>query len=104
MKESFLGIGSYNPLLQSDGGTRVFDPASKAAPLSNFFDGKLSRDVVDYPDSCHRRSMICNFTFGSREVQLLLSEFDPHGVNDPQACFSYAFQGTNLCSQALMLC
>ena len=82
LKESVLGIGSSIPSLQSDGGALVSDPAGKAAQLSNFFDGKQSRNVVGCPVSCHRRPKLCTFAFRSREVRRLLSEHDPHGGDD----------------------
>ena len=44
--------------LQSDGGAFVSELAVEAALLSYFFDGKQARDVVEYPNSCHRRSEI----------------------------------------------
>ena len=58
MKESVLEFGSSIPPLQSDGGALVYDPADNAAILSNFFDRKQSREVVDCPVSCHRRTKL----------------------------------------------
>ena len=59
MKESVLGVGSSIPPLQTDGGALVSDPAGKAVLLSSYFDGKQSKDDVDCPASCHRRSKLC---------------------------------------------
>ena len=53
------------------------------SPLNNIFDEKQSRDVVDCPASCYRRSKLCTFAFRFREVRWLLSELDPHGGVDP---------------------
>ena len=39
-----------------------------------------SRDVFDCPASCHRRSMFCTFAFRSREVRLLLTEYDRYFI------------------------
>ena len=74
MKESVPGVGSSAPPLQSDEGALVSDPYGKAALLSNFFDGKRFRDVVDCPASCHRMSKLRIFAFRSNDVRQLLSE------------------------------
>ena len=52
--------------------------SGKATLLSNLFDGKQSRDVVDCTASCHRRSKFCTFAFRSHEYGRLLSVLDPH--------------------------
>ena len=68
------------------------DPAGKAALLSNFFDGKQSRDVVGCPVSCHRRPKLCTFAFRSRDVQRFPSELDLDGRVDPLEFFPMFFR------------
>ena len=65
MKESVLIVGSSIPPLQFDGGALASDPAVKAALLSNFFEGKQSRDVFGCPAPCHRRPKLCTLAFWS---------------------------------------
>ena len=92
MKESVFGVCSSIPPMQSVGGALVSDPAGKAALLSNYFDGKQSRDVVGCSASCHRRPKLCTFAFRSREVRRLLLELDPHGGVDPLGFFPVFFR------------
>ena len=99
MKESVLGVGSSIPPIQSDGGTLVSDPVANAALLSNFFDRKQSRDVIDCPASFHRMFKLYTYIFRSHEVWRLLSEPDPHGGVHPLGLFHcFRFQRTINCS------
>ena len=82
-----MGVGTSIPPLQSDGGAFVSDPADKADALSNFFDGKQSRNVINRSASCHRKTKLDSFVFRSQEVRRLLSEFDIHDGADPLKLF-----------------
>ena len=54
------------------------NPACKAAILCSFFDEMQFRDVVEYPVSCNRRTVL--YTLASRlcEVRRSLSELAHH--------------------------
>ena len=53
----------------------MFDPVIKATLMSNL---KQSRDVVDCPVFCHRRTKLDTFSFRSRDDRKLLFELDLH--------------------------
>ena len=82
LNDSVLGVGLSIPPL----------PAGKAALLSNFSNGKQSREVDDCPASCHSRSKVRTFAFRSREVPRLLSELDLHGGVDPLGFYLLLFR------------
>ena len=60
--------------------------------MSNFLDGKLSRDVVYCPASCHLKSKLCTFAFRSCEVLRFFSEIDPHSGVDKLGFFLLFFR------------
>ena len=63
---------------------RVVD---KADLLSDHFDSKQSREVVDLPLTCHPSPSLTIFTFRSSEVRRLLLDLDPYGGTDPLGMF-----------------
>ena len=64
----FVAESDISPLCSS-GGALVSDPAGKAELLSTWFDSKQSRDIVELPQSCHRRPALCGIAFRAREVE-----------------------------------
>ena len=50
--------------------------------LSDHFDSKLSREVVDLPITCHPSPSFTTFEFRSSEVRRLLLDLDPYGGTD----------------------
>ena len=51
--------------------------------LSDHFDSKQSREVVDLPITCHPFPSLTTFAFRSSEVRRLLLDVDPYGGTDP---------------------
>ena len=68
--------------LCSPGGALVSDPTGKAELLGAWFDGKQSRDIVELPQTCHRRPAFCVIAFRAREVERYLKDLDPNGGVD----------------------
>ena len=81
------------PPLYSYGGALVSDPAGKAELLSAWFDSKQSRDIVELPQTCHRRPAFCGIAFRAREVERYLLDLDPNGGVDPSGCSPMFFRG-----------
>ena len=63
---------------------RVVD---KADLLSDHFDSKQYREVVDLPLTCHPSPSLTTFAFRSNEVRRLLLDLDPYGGTDPLGMF-----------------
>ena len=59
----------------------------KADLLSNHFDSKQSREVVDLQFTCHPSSGLTTFAFRSGEVRRLLLDLNPYGGTDPLCMF-----------------
>ena len=89
-----FGAESDIPPLCSPGGAVVSDPAGKAELLCAWFDSKQSRDIVELPQTCHRRPAFCGIAFRAHEVERYLLDFDPNGGADPSGCFPMFFRRT----------
>ena len=63
------------------------ESVGKADLLSDHFDSKQSREVVDLPLTCHRSPNLTTFAFRYREVRRLLLDLDPYGGTDPLGMF-----------------
>ena len=75
------------PPLISEGGGLVCESVGKADLLSDHFDSKQSREVVDLPLTCHPSPSLTTFAFMSSEVRRLLLDLDPYGGTDPLGMF-----------------
>ena len=53
LKSPVFGFSSSLPLLVGGGGGLVCESVGKADLLSDYFDGKQSRESVDLPLTCH---------------------------------------------------
>ena len=93
-KGHVFGAESDIPPLCSPCGTLVSDPAGKAELLSMWFDSKQSRDIVEFPQTCHPRPAFCGIAFRAREVEQHLLDLDPNGGVDPSGCFPMFFRKT----------
>ena len=94
LRESVFGKNSAIPPLVGPGGGLVVDPGEKAGLLSNHFDSKLSRAVLDLPPTCHPEPRLSAFAFRSREVFRLLCDLDAGGGVDPTGIFPLFFKNT----------
>ena len=94
LKCHVFGAESDIPPFCSPGGALVSDPAWKAELLSAWFDSKQSRDIVELPQTCHRKPAFCGIAFRVREVELYLLDLDPNGGVDPSGCFPIFLQKT----------
>ena len=74
------------PLVSEGGGLRC-ESVGKADLLSDHFDSKKSREVVDLPLICHPSPSLTTFDFRSREVIRLLLDLEPQGGTDPLGMF-----------------
>ena len=63
------------------------ESVGKADLLPDYFDGKLSRESVDLPLTCHPSRRLTSFAFRSSEVRRLLLELDPYGGSVPLGMF-----------------
>ena len=75
------------PPLISEGSGLVCELVGKADLLSDYFDSKQSREVVDLPLTCHLSPSLSTFAFRSSEVRRLLLDLDPYGGTDPLGMF-----------------
>ena len=55
--------------------------------LSDYFDGKQSRESVDLPLTCYTFPTLTTFAFRSDEVRRLLLNLDPYGGSGPLGMF-----------------
>ena len=69
LKGHVFVVQSDIPPLCSPGGAFASDPAGKAELLSAWFDSKQSRDIVELPQTCHRRPAFYRIAFRAREVE-----------------------------------
>ena len=89
LKSAVFGSSSDSslpPLIVAGGGL-VCESVWKADLLSAHFDGKLSKDPVDLPPTCHPSPSLTTFAFRSREVKRLLLDLDSYGGTDPLGIF-----------------
>ena len=81
-----FGLRSSLPPFVGEGGL-LCEFVGKADLLSDDFDGKLSRESVDLPLTCHASPSLTSFAFRSSEVRRLLLDLDPYGGSDPLGMF-----------------
>ena len=92
LKGHEFGAESYITALCSPGGALVSDPAGNADLLSAWFNNKQSRDIVELPQTYHRRPVFCGTAFRAREVERYLLDLDPNGGVDLSGCFPMFFR------------
>ena len=66
LKSAVFGSSSSLPPLISEGGELLCESVDKADLLSDHFDSKQSREVVDLPLTCHPSPSLTNFVFIGR--------------------------------------
>ena len=76
LKGHVFGVESDIPPLCSPGGALVSDPVGKGDLLSAWFNSKQSRDIVELPQTCHRRPALCGIAFRALEVERYLLDLD----------------------------
>ena len=67
-----FGLSSSLHPLVGGGGGLVCESVGKADLLSDYFDGKQSRESVDLPLTCHPSPTLTSLAFRSSEVRRLL--------------------------------
>ena len=87
LKAAVFGSSSSLPSLVSEGGGLVCGTVCKVDLLSDHFDSKQSREVVDLPRTFHPSRSLITFAFRSGEVRRLLLVLDPYGRTDPLGMF-----------------
>ena len=75
----FCASLSLPPLVGASGGF-LRESFGKADLYSENFDGKLSRESVELPLTCHLSQRFTSFAFRSSEVRRLMLDLDPYGV------------------------
>ena len=89
-----FSLSSSLPLLVGGGGGLECESVGKADLLSDHFDGKVSRESVDRPLTCHLSSSLTFFAFRSCDVRRLLLDLDPYEGSDPLGMFPLFLKGT----------
>ena len=79
LHSSVFGLSSSLPPLVGGGGGLVCESFGKADQLSDYFDGKQSRESVDLPLTSHPSPKLTSFAFRSSEVRHLLLDLDTYG-------------------------
>ena len=92
LKESVFGVASSIPPLHQQGGGLASHPRDKAELLSQYFDGKQSRDIVVLPDTCHTSPKFSSFAARAAEVRRLLDGLEGNGGVDPLGFFPLFFK------------
>ena len=87
LKSAVSGSSSSLPPLVSEGVGLVCESVGKADLLSDHFDNKQSREVVDLQLTCHPSPGCTTFAFRSSELRRLLLDLDPYGGTDPLGLF-----------------
>ena len=87
LKSAVFGSSSSLPPLVREGGGLVCESVGKADLLSDHFDSKQSREVVDLQLTCYSSPSLTTFAFWSSEVRRLLLDLDPYGGTDPLSMF-----------------
>ena len=72
----------------------MWESVGKADLLSDHFDGKLSRESVDLPLTCHPSPSLTSFSFRLSEVRRLLLDLDSYGGSDPSGMFPLFLERT----------
>ena len=78
------------------------ESVGKADLLSDHFDSKQSREVVDLPLTCHPSPSLTTFGFRSSEVRCLLLDLDPYGDTDPLGMFPLFLRRTDVMAPVLV--
>ena len=94
LKSHVFGAESDVPPLCSPGGVLFSGLMEKAELLSAWFDSKQSRDIVEWPQTCHTRPAFCWIAFKVREIERYLKDLDPNDGVDPSGCFPMFFPKT----------
>ena len=87
LKSAVFGSSSSLPPLVREGGGLVCASVGMADLLSDHFDSKQSREVVNLPLTGHLSPSLTTFAFRSSEVRRLLLDLDPYGGSDPLGMF-----------------
>ena len=82
LKSAVFGLSSSLLLLVGGGEGMVCESVGKADPLSDYFDGKQSRESVDLLLTCHQSPRYTSFAFRSSEVRRILLDLEPYGGSD----------------------
>ena len=91
LKETLFGKSSDTPPILSNG-EMISHPQQKAELLSQYFDGKQSRDVINLPPTCHPSPKLTSLAFKAKEVIHILSKLDARGGIDPTGFFPLIFK------------
>ena len=89
-----FGSSSSLPPLVSEVGGLVCESVGKADLLSDHFESKQSREVIDLPLTCHPSPSLTTFAYRSSEVMRLLLDLDPYGGTDPLGMFPHFLKRT----------
>ena len=73
LKCAVFGSSSSLPPFGSEGGGLVYESVGKVDLLSEYFDTKQSREVVDLLLTCHPSPSLTTFAFRSIEVRRLFN-------------------------------
>ena len=92
LQASLFGSAPTIPPLLSDRGALLGEPIAKANLLSDHFDRKQSRDIVELPATCFPEPRLRSIAFRSKEVFDLLQDLDSNGGSDPQGFFPLFFK------------
>ena len=63
IKSGVFSSSSSLPPFVSEGGGLMYELVGKAELLSDHFDSKQSREVVDLPNTCHPSPSLATFAF-----------------------------------------
>ena len=87
LKSAVFGLSTSLPPLVGEGGGPVCESVDNADLLSDYFDGKQSRESVNLPLTCHPSPSLISFAFRSSEVRRLLINLDPYVALTRWVCF-----------------
>ena len=94
LKSAVRRSSSSLPPLVTECGGLVCESVGKADLLSDHFDRKQSREVVDLPLTCHPSPSLTTSAFRSREVRHLLLDLDPYAGTEPLGMFPLILKRT----------
>ena len=92
LKETLFGKASDTPPISNCDGELVSHPQQKAELLSQHFDSKQSRAVINLPSTCHPCPQLTSLAFKAKEVMHILSDLDSRGGIDPSGFFPVIFK------------
>ena len=76
--------------LVGGGGGLVCESVGKADLLSDHFDGKLSKESVDLPLTCHPSPIVTSIALRSIWVRRVVLDLDPYGALTHWVCFLFS--------------